>query len=338
MIQEPTINIPVLAAGNTKRRQFLTSLSLKSILMLVEPIIQKKTTGAGLRENSLAARKIATLWDQRGEIESIKPIVIAIDESCRFKALDETNHAGAGMLECPFSSFLDVCDGIQRIAALRFTLIKPTEISANQWPVHLIETHGADDLAALIDQLRNQTISKGRPAPVIKHDAGKWFTALLAESRFLRQAVSVRKSSLARRSGHLWAGSAMVKALADIIESRTLEGTAEEAREFATLWDRLPSAIPALGDYAEGRIKASQLRVESILTQAPTLQALATVLAKILTSPNHSADACLEKISQFDWSIANQATNTKSRTALREERTRRLLDLCGLTPPTEHPQ
>lgn len=338
MIQEPTINIPVLAAGNTKRRQFITTLSLKSILILVEPIIQKKTTGAGLRENSLAARKIAALWDQRGEIESIKPIVIAIDQTCRFKALDETSHAGAGMLECPFSSFLDVCDGIQRISALRFTLIKPADISANQWPVHLVETSGADDLDAFTNQLRNQTISKGRPAPVIKHDAGKWFTAILAESRFLRQAVSVRKSSLARRSGHLWAGSAMLKALADILQSRTLEGTAEEAQEFAAFWDRLPSAIPALGDYAAGRIKASQLRVESILTQAPTLQALATVLTKILTSPNHSADACLEKLSQFDWSIASQTTNAKSRTALREERTRRLLDLCGLTPPTTLPK
>ncbi len=338
MIQESTINIPVLAGGNTMRRQFLTTLSLKSILMLVEPIIQKKTTGAGLRENLLAARKIATLWDQRGEIESIKPIVIAINQTCRFKALDEINHAGAGMLECPFSSFLDVCDGIQRIAALRFTLITPTDTSANQWPVHLIETHGADDLAALSDHLRNQALSIGRPAPVIKHDAGKWFTALLAESRFLRKAVSVRKSSLAQRSGHMWASSAMVKALADILESRTLEGTAEEAQEFAALWDRLPFAIPALGDFAEGRIKASQLRVESILTQAPTLQALATVLTKILISPNHSADACLEKLSKFDWSLANQTTSTKSRTALREERTRHLLDLCGLTSPTEHPQ
>lgn len=69
-----------------------------------------------------------------------------------------------------------------------------------------------------------------------KHDGGKWFTALLAESRFLRQAISIRKSSLARRSGHLWAGSAMIRALADIFESRALEGTAEEAQELATLW------------------------------------------------------------------------------------------------------
>jgi DNA-sulfur modification-associated len=337
MIQEPTINIPVLAAGNTKRRQFLTTLSIKSIRMLVEPIIQKKTTGAGLRENSHAARKIATLWDQRGEIESIKPIIIAIDQTCRFKALDEINHAGAGMLECPFSSFHDVCDGIQRIAALRFTLIKPTDMSANQWPVHLIETHGADDLAALTDHLRNQTTSKGRPAPVIKHDAAKWLTAILTDSSFLRQAVAVRKSSLAHRSGHLWAGSAMVKALTAILESGTLDGTSEEAREFAALWDRLPSAIPALGDYAEGHIKASQLRAESILTQAPTLQALATVLTKILTSPNLSADVCLAKLALFDWSIASQTINTNSRIALRAERTRRLLDLFGLEPPTEPP-
>lgn len=338
MIQEPTINVPALAAGNTKRRQFFTTLSVKSILMLVDPIVQKKTTGAGLRENTLAARKIATLWDQRGEIESMKPIVIAIDQTCRFKALDETKHAGAGMLECPFSSFLEVCDGIQRIAALRFTLIKTTEISANQWPVHLIETHGADDIAALTVHLRSQIIAKGRPAPQSKHDAEKWLTAILAESRFLRQAVAVSKSSLARRSGHLWTGSAMVKALADILESRTLEGTAVETQEFAALWDRLPSSIHIFGDYAAGRIKASQLRVDTILTQAPTLQALATVLMKILTSPNHTTDGYLEKLAQYDWSIANQTTNAKSRSALREQRTRCLLDLCGLKPLTVLPK
>lgn len=337
MIQEPTINIPVFAAGNTKRRQFLTTLSLKSILMLVEPIIQRKTTGAGLRENPLAARKIATLWDQRGEIESIKPIVIAIDQTCRFKALDKINQPGAGMLECPFSSFLDVCDGIQRIAALRIALMKPTEITSIQWPVHLIETHGEDDLAALTDHLRIQTPSKGRHAPAIKPDAGKWLSAVHAESTFLRQAVAICKSSLARRSGHLWAGSAMIKAFATILESGTLEGTSEKTHEFAALWDRLPSAIPALGDYAEGRIKASQLRAESILTQAPTLQALATVLIQILTSPKLSADACLAKLALFDWSIASQSTNTNSSKALRAERTRRLLELCGLETQTEHP-
>jgi hypothetical protein len=337
MIQEPTINIPVLAAGSTERRQFLTSLSLKSILILIEPIIQRKTTGAGLRENSLAARKIDTLWNQRGEIESITPIVIAIDRSCRFKALDETNHPGAGVLECPFSAFLDVCDGIQRIAALRIALMKPIEITSIQWPVHLIETHGEDDLAALTDHLRNQTASKGRPAPAIKPDAGKWLTAVLAESSFLRQAVAIRKSSLARRSGHLWAGSAMIKAFATILGSGTLQGTNEEAQQFASLWDRLPSVIPALGDYAEGRIKASQLRADSILTQAPTLQALAAVLTQILTHPKLSADTCLAKLAHFDWAIASQTTNTNSRIALRADRTRRLLDLCGLEPQTEHP-
>lgn len=338
MIQEPTINIPVLAAGNAKRRQFLTTLSLKSILMLVQPIIQKKTTGAGLRENSLAARKIATLWDQRGEIESIKPIVIAIDQTCRFKALDEINQPGAGMLECPFSSFLDVCDGIQRIAALKNITIKPSEFTANQWPVHLIETHGGDDLAALTTHIRRTVTSNGRSAPATNRATGIFLSSILARSSFLRQAVAIRKSSLAQRSGHLWTGSAMVKALAAFLESGDFEGSTEEAQEIAALWDRLPFVIPALGDYAEGRIKASQLRLQTILTQAPTLQALASCLARILALPVHSSDACLEKLSQFDWSIANQITNTRSRSALREERTRQLLNLCGLKSPTEHPQ
>jgi hypothetical protein len=130
----------------------------------------------------------------------------------------------------------------------------------------------------------------------------------------------------------------MVKALAAFLESGDFEGSTEEAQEIAALWDRLPFVIPALGDYAEGRIKASQLRLQTILTQAPTLQALASCLARILALPVHSSDACLEKLSQFDWSIANQITNTRSRSALREERTRQLLNLCGLKSPTEHPQ
>ena len=335
MIQEPTINITVLAAGNAKRRQFLTTLSLKSILMLVQPIIQKKTTGAGLRENSLAARKIATLWDQRGEIESIKPIVIAINDTCRYKARNQTHDTGAGFLECPLSAFVDVCDGIQRISALKNVLLKPADFTANEWPVHLIETHGEDDLAALTDHIRKPIISKQRSAPVKKRGADRWLTAILTESSFLRRAVAIRKSSLAPRSGHLWTGSAMIKALSPFIASDEFTGTAEEVKKIAAIWDCLPRAIPALGDYAEGRIKASQLREESILAQAPTLTAIAVVLVRILASPEESRDVCLQKLSVFNWSISSQSPNMISRVALRGDRIHQLLALYGLQLPTK---
>jgi len=338
MMHEPTVTIPVLAAGNAKRRQYLTTLSLKSILMLVEPILQQKTKGAGLRENPLVARKIAAIWAHRGEVESIKPIVIAIDRACRFKPLDETRNAGAGMLECSWSAFLDVCDGIQRIAALRITVMKNADLAATDWPVQLIETNGKDDLAAVVTMIQNQTNS---PSDRLRSSkcvptSRSWVTSVITESRLLRRAIDATKSSLSTRSGHLWTGSAMTKALNAVVGCDILQSTPEHASNLAALWDRLPATISALGDYVEGRRLASQLRQDTILSQAPTVHALTTLLAHTLALPETEQTAVLEKLGHYDWTSTQQPPHILRRLELRKDRTSALLNFCGLQAEPKH--
>jgi len=338
MMHEPTVTIPVLAAGNAKRQQYLTTLSLKSILMLVEPILQQKSKGAGLRENPLLTRKIAAMWERRGEVESIKPIVIAIDRGCRFKPLDETRFAKAGMLECPWSAFLDVSDGVQRIAALRIIAKKKTNLATTDWPVQLIETYGTDDLAAVVTMIQNQTnapserlrTTSGRP------NARRWIRSVFAESHFLRRAIDTTKSSLSLRSSHLWTGAAMTKALQAVIESGLIQCTREYASNLVALWDRLPAAIPALGEYTDGRRHASELRQDTILSQAPTVHALTTLLAHTLALPETEQTAVLEKLGHYDWTNTHQPPHILRRLELRKERTRALLNFCGLQAEPKH--
>jgi hypothetical protein len=206
-------------------------------------------------------------------------------------------------------------------------------LTSNEWPVHFLETTGSKDLAALTDLLRKQTTVTVRSSPRIKQGVGKWLAAIYAESKFLRKALAVHKSSLAPRSGQLWAGSAMVTAISAILESGILKDSTKEAHDFGALWDRLPTAIPALGEYLEGRVKAFQLREESILSQASTLHALAIVLALLTASQKAAIDHALEKLGNFDWSRVSQTTIVCSRIQLREERTQLLLDLCRLEQP-----
>ena len=336
MNHEPTLTIPVIAAGSTKRRQFLTTLSLKTICMLVDPILQRKTQAAGLPPPSLNAPQIAATWKQRGGIESIKPIVIAIDQGCLFKALDESLNVGIGILECPLSAIVDVCDGMQRIAALHLIALKTTDLTANEWPVQLIETNGKDDLASLVTIIQNQANGsmQGQQSKQAAAKSREWSGLVIAECRFLRLAVAATKSTLSTRSSHLWTGSAITVALTRAFESLLPHATPDQVVNLAGLWDRLPASIPALGDYVEGRTVASRLREETILPQAPTVHALAIVLAHVLLSESPLQDAILRQLGTFNWSTPKQVNESVSRIQQREDRTQLLLNHCGLKPKT----
>ncbi len=102
MIQEPIISIPVLSAGADKRKQYLTTLSLKTLPMLLSPVIQRKDQGAGLRADNLAAKKLANAWRERGEVECISPIVVAISGDWRFSPSESwpSNPQSAEMTNC----------------------------------------------------------------------------------------------------------------------------------------------------------------------------------------------------------------------------------------------
>jgi hypothetical protein len=166
MTQDPLFTFTAFCNASHPRRQFLTTLNLKSLLRLVHPVMQRRESGAGLRANPILARGIARQWRERGEVQCLKPITIAISSDFQFTELPHWNGSGAGTLKFPIDAVLDVCDGIQQITALDLIPQALANFSQTDWPVHLIETFDSADLLALTHQLRTQiapvTISRKR--------------------------------------------------------------------------------------------------------------------------------------------------------------------------------
>lgn len=154
---DPLVSLTAFCNQRHPRKQFLTSLNLKALLRLVHPVIERKEYGAGFRANPITARSIAKQWQERGEIQCLKPITIGINSDFCFNEFPHWKGSNAGTLELPPNAILDVCDGIQRLSALAHTSPNIAKLSETDWPVHLIETFGPDDLLTLTHQIRTQT-------------------------------------------------------------------------------------------------------------------------------------------------------------------------------------
>jgi hypothetical protein len=157
MNHDPHISLIVFSVQRHPRKQFLTTINLKALLRLVHPVIDRKESGAAFRANPIIARSIAKQWQERGEIQCLKPITIGISSDFCFNEFPHWKGSNAGTLELPPNAILDVCDGIQRLSALAHTSPNIAKLSETDWPVHLIETFGPDDLLNLTHQIRTQT-------------------------------------------------------------------------------------------------------------------------------------------------------------------------------------
>ena len=332
MIQEPTISVRALSSGCEKRRYFVTSLSLKTLTIILSPVIQNQTQGAGLRANSPTARKIAKAWRKRGTIECIKPIVIAIANSCRFVATSGSQIPCAGNLEFTFSETLDVCDGIQRITAIQAASPTNDEMRNYEWPVQFVVVSDRMDLASVNEMIRKQTapISGRRQSLQDDHAIGMWIEEVIKKSSLLHRSVALSKSSLAPRSAHVWAGSAVRKAFREVLASNILQPTDESGENYAKIWDRMPSYIHPLRSYQEKRMPASKLRGETVLTMAPVFRAIAIVAAHAIMQSKDSPERHLVKLLDIDWSIDRQNAKFARRVARNKNWTKHLLIACEL--------
>jgi hypothetical protein len=338
MIQEPIISVPVLSSGIEKRKYFLTALSLKTLSVILSPVLQHKTQGAGLRSDNLAARKIAEEWRKRGTIECIKPIVIAIANHCRFVPSLESQNTGAGNLEFTFSDILDVCDGIQRLTAIQTARPTNDEMRMNEWPVQFVVVSDQVDLARVNEMIRKQTapLLGRRQSLRNDHAFGKWIESVIEKSLLLHRAVVLSKSSLAPRSSHVWAGSAVRKAFNEILASNILPPTQEAATNYAKIWDQIPTFIHPLQSYQEDRMPASKLREETVLTLAPTFKAIAIVAAVAITQSKDTPEKHLLNLLDIDWSIDRNKAKAGGREARKKDWTQRLLTACGLQQPSPY--
>lgn len=115
MTNDPIFEFPVIASLRQGRRQFISTWSLKTVLLCLSSIADHVTQRAGLRINNSAASKIALEWAEAGEYPCVKPIVLAIRSDARFVPLPSAPATGIGILSLSLGAIHDVLDGIQRI-------------------------------------------------------------------------------------------------------------------------------------------------------------------------------------------------------------------------------
>jgi hypothetical protein len=337
MNQEPYISFPALSALRGNRRQFVTTLSLKSLLFLVEPVLSRYDRGGGLRADRLAVKKLTGEWLERGNIETIRPIVLAISGDCRFSPSEIWPQSGAGALDCPMGAVLDVCDGIQRLTAIKHAIKAKPEWLTNQWPVHFIETTDSSDLAAVIEMIREQSkvihvrIASRKTAPDVK----EWTRTVISRSAFLRMAVALDKSTLATRSVHLWAETVVIKAFARIIKSELVEPTPASAEEFANLWDRLAFHVDFLAAYQDRRMKGLRLREKTVIPLGSAFQAMASAVASVLQTDDSAREAVFMRLAEIDWTHAGGWPRTTARSLQTEKWITKVLEACGLQQPSK---
>ncbi len=334
MTNDPTIDFPAISALKNGRQQYLTSWSMRTVLFCLSPHATNATDGSGLRLNPNVAAKIAATWTKNGEAPCIRPIVVAIRSDARFSPLATAPKTGLGTLQLPLGAILDVCDGVHRIAALEKAGFPSAILTKSTWPIHLIEVKDDHDLARLlhgVEKSRNVFARISQPSAVSNPQHALWIRNVIESSKFLNLAVAQEKSSLPTRSSKLWTGSAVRRAMQSLLNSSSVQPTMEMGIRIAESWDVLASAIPALDDYANGKITASELRETTVLPLASMIPPLAQVCAKIASAPPDSCATALQKITAVDWSQADGGWAMLHPSPIRKEVwIKKLLEQTGL--------
>ncbi|MGB6223041.1 hypothetical protein [Haloferula sp.] len=161
MIDEPTLEFMAIRLQKKGRPQFIANWSLKTILFCLGSFAKDGTQGSGLRLNHPRARRMANDWLSAGSIPPAPPLLVAIGQGSTFTPHPAHPESGFGTLKLPLSKFIDVCDGIHRIAALRQLDLPSKSLTESEWPVEYIECSDLEDAGCLIDNLRKE--SKRKP-------------------------------------------------------------------------------------------------------------------------------------------------------------------------------
>ena len=345
MTNDPIFEFPVIASLRSGRRQFITTWSLKTVLLCLSSIADHATQRAGLRINNGAASKIALEWAETGEYPSVKPIVLAIRSDALFVPLSSGPTTGMGMLSFPLGAIDDVLDGIQRIAALQKATLSNRSLPPSTWPIHLIEVADDQDLAILTASWEKTRLAMGRlqNKPRSQHrDHSRWITKVITGSAFLKYAVAIGKSSLAPRSSRLWTDTAVRNAFNMILDESKIMPAADAAHSFSESWDFLANTVPDLNCYLAKTTSARELRANTILASASIIPALAEITVVLNATPQHERHNLLAKLAAIDWSRDAVAwPEIVPRFLQKEAWTKKLLKHCGLPvpkPPTSSPR
>ena len=334
MSNDPIIEFPVISSLKEGRRQFITTWSLKTVLLCLSSFATNGTHGAGLRINQLLASKIAKEWATRGEIPPIPPLVVAICGG-DFNRAPASPDAGLGTLKMPIGAILDVCDGIHRVAALEKSRLPSKTLLENTWTIHIIEVRDSHDLADLSAGCEKHRKAKGsKSCKPRSSSADHWPLTLqvIAGSKFLKHAVALDKSSLAPRSTKLWTGSAIRLAFNALVDSSSTNPTKACVTGLSVCWDSLADSVPLLSAWSAGTTSAREIRSKTVLTSASIIHPLAEICLRLASQSAEQQQRVLANLASVDWSRATGGwPETKPRDLQKNAWAKKLLTHCGLS-------
>ncbi len=328
-----SIEFPAIASLHGNRKQFIATWPLIVIRRILGIFAEGLERDTSSRLDLRLAENLAKVWRDKSTAFSPDPLCIAVNETIAFNPLDENPINCIGTLRLPQDAILDVCDGLHRLAALNHCQLLSSEMKEISWPIHFISVRNTEDLVAVkkhYEFLRNIS----RPVQETKRGAAnRWVREIVTGSRFLSHAVAIGKTSLAPKNAKLWAESALSRAMRKQLEKTVAVPSSVSAKNWSTVWDAIGESVDELKKYSGGELRAECIRANTILASASIVVALSEVAFELLSHDPTCIGKKLETLNEHDWSRRFKESEFD---LPREEReaiwSRRLLDVCGLSP------
>lgn len=336
---DPVFEFSAMSSGAKDLPQFLTVWSLSTILRCLSPFVEDAERAASSRLNLAHVRKIAKEWNESLEPFSPRPLVIAVKAPIDFMTAGENPNSCAGTIRLRNQAILGVVDGLHRIAGLAATKLPPAAYKEATWPVQFIQVKGSRELERVNRHFEIERKPQPQKARLLRERKEKWTRDVIASSEFLSAVVAKGKSSLSKRSAKLWTESAVVRAIR-LHSPKSIELLSTKlAAEHSRFWDSLPIAIPILGDYLNGGLRAADLRSDSVLGCAAIIAPLAQLGSSFADLNLSDLKSVLTPLSSLDWATANPEWNANGPKAERERAWgQHLVEICTLSKSVAFPK
>lgn len=332
---DPAFEFSAMSSGARDLPQFMTVWSLTTILRCLSPFVEIAERSAASRLNLSQVKKMAKAWSDSSMPFSPRPIVVAVQAPIDFTTLGENPNSCVGTLRLRSQAILGVCDGLHRIAALAASKVPLHEFKEATWPVQFIPVRDGCEFEKINRHFnieRSPRTPRTSKAKLLRDLRDSWTHEVIASSAFLTSVIARGKSSLSRRSAKLWTESAVVRA----IRLHTPKGedllSSDSAVGFSRFWNGLPAAVPVLGDYLNGKLRAADLRADSVLGSTAILAPLAQLGSAVADLGASELTNVLSPLSSLDWAAANPQWHTEGSKAERERLwAQRLMEICNLS-------
>ena len=236
-------------------------------------------------------------------------ITVSIDATIDFEELPMNGEAGSiGLLRIPMSARFIVNDGQHRRAAIEQALQERPELGDESIAVVFFLDIGLARCQQMFADLNRHAIRPSKSLGILydyRDETALLAKTLIAESRIFRDFVELEKTSLSKRSRHLFTLSAIYYATRELLNGM-VEIEPRKAAELAlSFWETVASNIGEWGRVRQGDLSAGEVRANFIHTHGVVLQAMARAGSALIKRYPKQWQMKLKTIKDMDWRRSN---------------------------------